>query len=188
MTSRSTGVWPFIEPSSRKVAPAGELLTHETGLPNIMNNNTGALVGDGEQAAWTKVQTMPMEFAPGERFSYSQTNYVVLGRIIETLTGKPFRELLAERQFRVVGMPRTAQAGFGDSHDVIPGGARGYTFFRATPGGDLRTTDTLHNVFEEFEPSMRTPVPSNMSSTAAAIGAEAFPAPTTRTRSNSRRW
>lgn len=141
-----------------------QLATNESGLPNIMNNNTGALVDDGEDAAWVKVQTLPMEFAPGEHFSYSQTNWDLLGRIIDKVSGAPFREFIAERQFRVAGMPRTAQAGFGDSHDVIPAGARGYTFYRPTKGGGLRATDTLGNVFEEFPPTLRTA--AGLSSTA----------------------
>ncbi|MGH7690275.1 MAG: serine hydrolase domain-containing protein, partial [Gemmatimonadaceae bacterium] len=143
-----------------------QLLTNESGLPNIMNNNTGALVDDGEAAAWAKVQTLPMEFAPGERFSYSQTNYGLIGRVIDTVTGESFGTFIAERQFRVVGMPRTAEAGFGDSHEVIPASAREYTFFRATKGV-FRTTDTLGNVFEEFPPSLRTA--AGLSSTAEEL-------------------
>src|SRR4030095_10596850 len=73
------------------------------------------------------------------------------------------RDVMTERQFRVVGMPRSAAAGFGDSHDVITHGARGYTFYRIE-GQGLRTTDTLGNVFEQFPPSLRTA--AGMSSTA----------------------
>jgi CubicO group peptidase (beta-lactamase class C family) len=154
-------------PPAWRSIPIRRLATNESGLPNIMNNNTGTLIADGEDAAWAKVRTLPMEFPPGERFSYSQTNYGLLGRVIDKLTGTSFREFITRRQFRVVGMPRTAQAGFGDSHDVIPGSARGYTFFRATKGGVFRTTDTLGNVFEEFPPSLRTA--AGLSSTAEEL-------------------
>jgi len=48
-------------------------------------------------------------------------------------------------------MPLTV---FVDSHDVVPHSARGYTFFRNVDG-QLRRTDTLGNVFEEFPPFIR---------------------------------
>lgn len=151
-------------PASWQPVTIRQLATNESGIPNIMNNNTGALVGDGEEAAWAAIQKVPMEFAPGDKFSYSQTNWVLIGKIIDKVSGRPFAEFIADRQFRAAGMTRTAQAGFGDSRQVIPGGARGYTFFRPVPGGDLRTTDTLGNVFEEFPPSLRTA--AGLSSTA----------------------
>ena len=150
-------------PETWRAVTIRQLLTHESGLPDIMNPNTGAMPGDNEAAAWAAVQKMPLQAAPGVRFSYNQTNYLLLGKIIHSLSGKPFPDFIAERQFRVVGMPRTAAAGFGDSHDVITHGARGYTFFRIE-GEGLRTTDTLANVFEQFPPSLRTA--AGLSSTA----------------------
>jgi CubicO group peptidase (beta-lactamase class C family) len=150
-------------PESWRAVTIRQLLTHESGLPDIMNPNTGAIPGDNETAAWAAVQQMPLQSAPGVRFSYNQTNYLLLGKIIHSLSATSFPDFIAERQFRVVGMPRTAAAGFGDSHDVITHGARGYTFFRIE-GQGLRTTDTLGNVFEQFPPSLRTA--AGMSSTA----------------------
>lgn len=41
---------------------------------------------------------------PGERFRYSDTGYVLLGRIVEEVTGRPFHRVLHERIFRPVGM------------------------------------------------------------------------------------
>jgi CubicO group peptidase (beta-lactamase class C family) len=161
---RSIGSYLDDLPDTWRRVTVRQLLTNVSGLPNIMNNNTGALVDDGEDAAWAKIRTVPLEFAPGERFSYSQTNYGLIGRLIDTLTGMSFRAFIDARQLRVVGMSRTSQGGFADSRDIIPSGARGYTFFRPAPGGDLRRTDTLGNVFEEFPPSLRTA--ASMSSTA----------------------
>ncbi|MEN3332243.1 MAG: hypothetical protein V7641_1608 [Blastocatellia bacterium] len=124
-----------------------QLLSHTSGLPNIMDGNARMVADGGDDAAWAKVQAMPLEFASGERFSYNQTNYLLLGRMIDKLSGQPFTQFIAERQFRVVGMPLTAQSGFSDSHDVIPHSARGYTYFRS---------DKISNVFEEFPLFLRT--------------------------------
>ena len=134
-------------PATWQTVTIRQLLSHTTGLPNIMDDNGKMVADGGDEAAWAKVQTLPVEFAPGERFSYSQTNYLLLGRIIDKLSGQPFTQFIAERQFRVAGLPLTAQSGFSDSHDVIRGSARVYTFFR---------TGKVSNVFEEFPVSLRT--------------------------------
>jgi CubicO group peptidase (beta-lactamase class C family) len=142
-----------------------QLLTHVSGLPNILQNqNTGRLVGEGgEDAAWAKVQTMPMEFPTGERFSYNQTNYVLLGKIIDKLSGKPFAQVFKERQFQVVGMPNV---GFGDSRDVIPNMAQSYRYVRNLDG-HLLSEDKLINFYGDFPPFRRTA--SGMNSTAEDI-------------------
>jgi CubicO group peptidase (beta-lactamase class C family) len=131
-----------------------QLLTHVSGLPNILQSQTsGKLVGEGgEDEAWAKVQTMPMEFPIGERFTYNQTNYVLLGKIIDKLTGTPFTQIFRERQFQVAGMPNS---GFGDSRDVIPNQAQSYRYVRNLDGHAL-SDDKLTNVYEEFPPSRRT--------------------------------
>jgi CubicO group peptidase (beta-lactamase class C family) len=51
------------------------LLTHTSGLPNIYDDDE-RMVADGEDAAWAKLLTLPIEFAPGERFRYNATNYL----------------------------------------------------------------------------------------------------------------
>ena len=122
-----------------------QLLSLTSGIPGIS--------GDGDEAAaWAKVQTLPMEFEPGERFGYSQTNYLLLGRIIDKLQGQPFTQSIRERQFQAVKMPRT---GFGDSSDVVPGSAQAYTTLQSI-GGQLRRTEALKRRFDEFPPALRT--------------------------------
>src|SRR5580658_6843866 len=41
--------------------------------------------------------TKPLDFDPGTRWQYSNTNYVVAGRIVEVITGGPFFAFLAKR-------------------------------------------------------------------------------------------
>ena len=125
-----------------------QLLSHTSGIPNIMDNQSGRLiVQDNKAASWETVQALPMEFEAGESFSYCQTNYLLLGRIIQHISNQPFSVFITENQLQKVGMPNTINAGFGDNHDIIPHEARGYTYFR---------TGKLTNVFEAFPPSLRT--------------------------------
>ncbi len=69
--------------------------------------------------------TRPLDFEPRSRWSYSNTNFLILGNAIEQTSGKPIATLLQERIFTPVGMTRTA-------FDRIPGDtntATGYTSY-----------------------------------------------------------
>ena len=65
-----------------------------------------------------------LNFEPGSRFLYSNTNFLLLGLIIEKLEGKRLGDVLAERIFRPLGMSSTMLAAEIDT--VIPGLATGY--------------------------------------------------------------
>ena len=65
-----------------------------------------------------------LNFAPGSRFLYSNTNFLLLGHIIERLTKKTLGEVLEERIFKPLGMTDTMLAA--DIDTVIPNLATGY--------------------------------------------------------------
>jgi len=154
-------------PASWQPVTIRQLLTHVSGLPNILNvldRSTGKLTGgDSEDAAWAKVLSMPSESAPGERFSYNQTNYVLLGKLIDKYSGRPFARFFVERQFRPAGMTNTV---FGDSRDVIPNQAPSYRYVRNIDGHAL-AEDKLIFAYAEFPPFRRTA--SGLNSTAEDI-------------------
>lgn len=78
----------------------------------------------------------PMVFAPGERFSYCNSGYVVLALLAERAGGAPFHELVAERVCRPAGMTDTAFL----RSDELPGGvASGYL-----KGFDGLRTNVMH--------------------------------------------
>lgn len=133
-----------------------QLLTHISGLPDILSISdptTGKIVGNGsDKAAWEKIQTFPMDFPTGERFSYNQTNYVLLGMIIEKFNGKPFTQVFKEQQFEIAGMRATD---FGDSRDVIPNKTQSYRYVSRLDGVAL-DAQKLTNVYEIFTPFHRT--------------------------------
>lgn len=101
-----------------------QLLNHSSGLPDIIGQQTWQVAAASNwDAAWRQVQTAPLDFAPGERFRYNQTNYLLLGKIIDQLSGQPFTQFMRQRQFDAAGMRHTS---FGDMQDVIPGKAPSY--------------------------------------------------------------
>ena len=50
---------------------------------------------------WAK---KPLDFEPGTQWQYSNTNYVIAGRIVEVVSGQPLFEFITQRIFRPLGM------------------------------------------------------------------------------------
>ena len=71
----------------------------------------------------------PLDFPPGSRYSYSNTGYLLLGRIVSLVSRKPFDQLLQERIFTPLGMTLTR---FEPTRGA-PGLAEGYTQFGLGP-------------------------------------------------------
>jgi CubicO group peptidase (beta-lactamase class C family) len=104
------------------------LLTHTSGIPNYT-----------EFPAWFAVQrqdvsldqlidvfrTHPKAFAPGTRWEYSNANYVLLGAIIETISGKTYGEFMADHIFTPLSMADTSYEP--TTSRVIPRMAGGYS-------------------------------------------------------------
>src|SRR5262249_49479461 len=68
--------------------------------------------------------TRPLDFEPRSRYSYSNTGFLILGRVVEKVSGKPYREFLTERILGPLTLTRTA-------FDPAAGAdmAKGYTSF-----------------------------------------------------------
>lgn len=133
-------------PSGWRHVTIRQLMTHTSGIPDIWDEHAVMIDRDPDKA-WAKVKALPMEFAPGERFKYNQANYILIGKVIDKLSGQPFARFIA-RQFKAVGMPGTS---FGDGHDVVPRLSGTYTL----SGGELK------NFFLDWPPFIRTAVGIN---------------------------
>jgi len=82
----------------------------------------------------------PRLFAPDAQFAYSNTNYVILGSLLEQVSGTPFATLLGDRVLTPLGLAETWWPG--DSSSMPDPFARGYTlvFPGATPETPVDTT------------------------------------------------
>jgi len=69
---------------------------------------------------WAK---KPLDFEPGTKWQYSNTNYVIAGRIAEIVGGKPLIEQLQERIFRPLKMDRVLNS---DASRLPPNDPTGY--------------------------------------------------------------
>lgn len=74
----------------RQVTPR-MLLSHSAGFPN-----------------WSQSGPLKPEFTPGARWQYSGEGYVLLQRVLETISGQPLHELAARDVFGPMGMTNTA--------------------------------------------------------------------------------
>ncbi|HMM34400.1 MAG TPA: serine hydrolase domain-containing protein, partial [Thermoanaerobaculia bacterium] len=105
------------------------LLTHTSGIRSY-TGLPGYMTGPKIRTDLTTAELVevfakePMDFAPGAEWRYNNSGYVLLGAILEKVSGKPYGELLAERIFRPLGMKSTR---VGDEGPILARRAAGYT-------------------------------------------------------------
>jgi CubicO group peptidase (beta-lactamase class C family) len=103
------------------------LLTYSAGIPNC-EGNTGIAVYQSPIKVddfIDKYCSGKLEFEPGKQFSYDNGDYIILGRIIEIITGKSFAQNLAERILKPLKMMNTNLL---YSKDIISGLAETYNY------------------------------------------------------------
>jgi CubicO group peptidase (beta-lactamase class C family) len=103
------------------------ILTHTSGIPSITNSP--------EYQQWMlfpmtpvqiidKFRGMPLEFAPGEQFKYSNSGYILLGYLIEKISGQTYQNFIQSNIFKPLGMK---DSGYDSHSDIIPRRASGYS-------------------------------------------------------------
>lgn len=141
-------------PEAWKPVTVQQLLSHTSGIPDIVDEEEAVMIHDNPETAWQKVLQMPNDFKAGEKFSYNQTNYLLLGRIIDKLSGMSFQEFITKEQLQKVGMTKTIRSGFGATKEIVANAACSYQFSKGK----------LNNMFFSFPSFMQTA--AGMSSTA----------------------
>jgi CubicO group peptidase (beta-lactamase class C family) len=80
--------------------------------------------------AWiSRLQTKRL-FAPGTAWGYSNSNYVLLGKVIEQASGASLQDFFQRRLFAPAGLKDTA---FDDPTEVVPRRVQGYRRARGSP-------------------------------------------------------
>jgi CubicO group peptidase (beta-lactamase class C family) len=110
-------------PDSWAAISVRRLLTHTSGLPDY-----GRVIRDWDRPQSREliinaIGTAPLLFAPGTAWAYSNTNYVVLGWLIEALSGQSYTDYL---RHRVLGPAALRSARVDSAGDVIPDRAEPY--------------------------------------------------------------
>lgn len=110
-----------------------QLLTHTSGIPDYTNFPDFAVT-------WTQPTTpeeliarfkdLPLDFTPGSVFRYSSSGYVLLGYIIERVSGESYAAFLQQNIFAPLKMNNT---GYDTTYPALPQHATGYYADRSKP-------------------------------------------------------
>ncbi len=177
---------PGAVPNSRNIT-LRQLLNHTSGLFNYTEDpsfsfeeDSGALQRWLDAGRWTRytpqqlialANTHPPYFAPGQGWHYSNTNYVLVGQIVERVTGHSWGQEVDRRIIRRLGLTRTSMP----VHSTTIPGPHAHGYYNL-PTGPADTT--------ELDPSMADAAGAGISTTAdlstfvtALIGGRLLPRP-----------
>jgi D-alanyl-D-alanine carboxypeptidase len=134
------------------------LLNHTSGLYDYVNDTQlYALVTVDLSREWKPRELLgfafshPPLFAPGSATSYSNTGYVVLGLVVEAVTGKPLGQVLRERIFQPlrladtsigsgIAMPQPVAHGYWAPHGALEDLTASLNMSVAYAGGQMVST------------------------------------------------
>jgi D-alanyl-D-alanine carboxypeptidase len=113
--------------SGGRILTIRQLLNHTSGIPNYTAQP--GFMGKGDRLDFSEkdllqyVAGKPFNFEPGTSWAYSNTNYLLLGLIVEKLSGRSYAEFMRDEFFQPLKMTHTRV----DSESaIIPNRAKGY--------------------------------------------------------------
>jgi CubicO group peptidase (beta-lactamase class C family) len=119
------------------------VLTHTSGIPNITSfpefQRIKTLPSRPDQSL-ARFRDKPLDFPPGEKFSYSNSGYLLLAVLVERASGQTFEAFLQENILGPLGMTHTGSDSF---TTIIPNRASGYTPTLGARGGPLRNAEYI---------------------------------------------
>lgn len=102
------------------------LLTHTSGIKDFTKMKSLRDISQKEMTPKMMIdffKNEPVDFAPGEKFDYNNSGYVLLGYIIELVSGEEYEEFIQKKIFDKAGMTNSYYA---SDRKVIPKRAYGY--------------------------------------------------------------
>jgi CubicO group peptidase (beta-lactamase class C family) len=102
------------------------LLTHTSGIPSLTGfpdyEKLRPFATTAEQLV-ARFRDKPLDFEPGAKWSYSNSGYILLGYLIEKITGASYEKFIRENIFTPLEMK---DSGYDSNSAVIPNRASGY--------------------------------------------------------------
>jgi len=103
-------------------------------IHNLLNQNTGlkdyalvphvGLLDEYDMPTWlTTMKPLPLDFETGTTWAYSNTNYVLLGMVVEKASGQSYTDYLNENVLKRAGLTHTSVL---DPDAILPNRAHGY--------------------------------------------------------------
>lgn len=113
-------------PTGEATVTLAHLLHHTSGVPSYTEMEEW-------MPRWREDMTLdtliglfrgkPLEFAPGSNWNYSNSGYVLLGAVIEKVSGKSYEAYVEEELLAPLGLARTR---YGHQEELAPGRVNGY--------------------------------------------------------------
>ncbi|MFB6454972.1 serine hydrolase domain-containing protein [Chitinophaga sp. Hz27] len=103
------------------------LLTHTSGIKDFTTMKSLSSISSTEMTPEMMVNFFkhePVDFLPGEKFAYNNSGYVLLGYIIELVSGETYQHYIQQHIFQKAGMSHSRYA---SDRDVIKNRAYGYS-------------------------------------------------------------
>jgi CubicO group peptidase (beta-lactamase class C family) len=119
-------------PASWSAVTVRHCLDHMSGLPDALDELEELRSTEADVLLRTLAQ-LPLE-KPGTRSRYNQTGFVLLGMLIQKVSGQSLEDFVTNEILKPSGMNDTR---FADSRDVVPNRVTGYTTF--VPADDRRS-------------------------------------------------
>lgn len=110
------------------------LLTHTSGIPSYTSlpDYRDRMREESTVAKMiARFRDLPLEFPPGERFAYNNSGFLLLGALIEEISGRPYERFLGEEVLAPLGLTAT---GYDHPEELVPNRAQG---LRLKPDGSL---------------------------------------------------
>jgi len=102
------------------------LLTHTSGIPNFTSfpdyRKLEPFSATPEELV-ARFRDKPLDFPPGEKWSYSNSGYVLLGYLMEKISGESYAQFVEDNIFKPLGM---VDSGYDSNSTVIENRASGY--------------------------------------------------------------
>ena len=119
-----TGISHYLDDFSRQ--PAGDvtvrqLLSHTSGYSTLQGNSSHTYVSGGEDELARRVEGLATEapaHGPGERWEYSNANYLILGRLVEEVGGRSYQDYVTDHILKPIGMDHSFVAECGSPRIV----------------------------------------------------------------------
>ncbi|MFJ6671289.1 serine hydrolase domain-containing protein [Actinosynnema sp. NPDC091369] len=201
---RLPGLLPYAEPITVR-----QLLQHTSGIPHTARwqslsevDTTRWVHQSPDETIRSGTEGKPLSFPPGQGVEYSNTNYAVLGKLVEKVTGRPLHHELQRRVLDRAGMrdsylpyryphvDRPAGRGYERLHgpDAAPTDVTDYEMSRFWASGNLvSTADDLNRFFRALLTGrlvaaaqwaeMRATVPSGIAGLEFGLGLMRIPLP-----------
>lgn len=103
-----------------------QLLNHTAGVSDFVHDPQPGFFARKVDTATliAEIQKRTPSFSPGTRFAYSNAGYILLGAVIEKVTGKPWQEALSTTLLDPLGLKQTS---YGDNAKIVLHRVAGYT-------------------------------------------------------------